>query len=572
MTWQHTLYAYPTLFAAVLAAALGAYGLAYIDRNGRTPVLVTFVFATAALSLWSGFSALKLLSTDPAVKLLAYRLLYLGAAPIGAFSLLFALAYTDRDEWLRPAVVAALLSVPVVYLLLLFTNPGGLAVEGTRLVETGGLLVLRVNVGPVHVPLQLLYNALLSLVAVAIVGAEAVRLGRAYLPQAALLGLGIGAPILVVAATYAGVPPFTADSVNFVPTSTAVTTVALGVALFRYRLLDLPPIAYTTAMAASPDGVLVVDTDRRVVHANDRGERLFASLNGTLGDSFDEAFPDVALEDASAAEVRIDDEDETPTFLSVRTQRLRRRGKRVGWVVVLRDVTALQEQKRAIEEQNERLRLLNQIVRHDVRNDMSVVLGNANLLESLVEDEEARRRLATIVRNGEHAVELTETMRGLMRTMLEDAPELEPVSLRRVVNDEVAAMQADDGDCEVTVSGEIPDVRVVADDTLGTVFRNLLTNGVRHNDSDVPTVTVSATEADDSVVVSVADDGRGIPADRREAIFGRGNKGLESPGTGVGLYLVQALVDGYGGEVWIADNEPRGSVFSVRLWTVADRT
>ncbi|SFR67470.1 Signal transduction histidine kinase [Halogeometricum rufum] len=572
MTWQHTLYAYPTLFAAVLAAALGAYGLAYIDRNGRTPVLVTFVFATAALSLWSGFSALKLLSTDPAVKLLAYRLLYLGAAPIGAFSLLFALAYTDRDEWLRPAVVAALLSVPVVYLLLLFTNPGGLAVEGTRLVETGGLLVLRVDVGPAHVPLQLLYNALLSLVAVAIVGVEAVRLGRAYLPQAALLGLGIGAPILVVAATYAGVPPFTADSVNFVPTSTAVTTVALGVALFRYRLLDLPPIAYTTAMAASPDGVLVVDTDRRVVHANDRGERLFAGLNGTMGDSFDEAFPDVALEDASAAEVRIDGEDETPTFLSVRTQRLRRRGKRVGWVVVLRDVTALQEQKRAIEEQNERLRLLNQIVRHDVRNDMSVVLGNANLLESLVEDEEARRRLATIVRNGEHAVELTETMRGLMRTMLEDAPELEPVSLRRVVNDEVAAMQADDGDCEVTVSGEIPDVRVVADDTLGTVFRNLLTNGVRHNDSDVPTVTVSATEADDSVVVSVADDGRGIPADRREAIFGRGNKGLESPGTGVGLYLVQALVDGYGGEVWIADNEPRGSVFSVRLRTAADRT
>jgi signal transduction histidine kinase len=572
MTWQHTLYAYPTLVAAVLATALGAYGIAYINQNGRTPVLVTFVFATAALSLWSGFSALKLLSTDPAVKLLAYRLLYLGAAPIGAFSLLFALAYTDSDEWLRPAVVAALLSVPAVYLLLVFTNPGGLAVEGTRLVETDGLLVLRVSVGPAHVPLQLFYNALLSLVAVAIVGAEAVRLGRAYLPQAALLGLGIGAPILVVAATYAGVPPFTADSVNFVPTSTAVTTVALGVALFRYRLLDLPPIAYTTAMAASPDGVLVVDTDRRVVHANDRGERFFASLGGAVGDAFDEAFPAVSLDDADAAAVRIDGVDEAPTFLSVRTQRLRRRGKHVGWVVVLRDVTALQERNRAIEEQNERLRLLNQIVRHDVRNDMSVVLGNANLLESHVEDDEARRRLATIVRNGEHAVELTETMRGLMRAMLEEAPELEPVPLRSVLTGEVASMQTDDSDFEVTVSGEISDVRVVADDTLGTVFRNLLTNAVRHNDSDVPTATVSVTEEDDDVVVAVADDGRGIPADRREEIFGRGNKGLGSPGTGVGLYLVRTLVDGYGGEVWVRDNEPRGSVFSVRLRKADDRS
>jgi signal transduction histidine kinase len=46
---------------------------------------------------------------------------------------------------------------------------------------------------------------------------------------------------------------------------------------------------------------------------------------------------------------------------------------------------------------------------------------------------------------------------------------------------------------------------------------------------------------------------------------------LESPGTGVGLYLVRTLVDGYGGDVWIDDNDPRGSVFSVRLRTASDR-
>lgn len=138
MRWQQTPYVYPTLLAAVLSVLLGVYALSYANRKGRTPVLTAFICATAALSLWSGFSAVKLLSTDPAVKLLAYRLLYVGAAPIGAFSLLFALSYTDRGEWLRPSVVAAMVSVPALYVALAFANPADLAIEGTRLVETNG--------------------------------------------------------------------------------------------------------------------------------------------------------------------------------------------------------------------------------------------------------------------------------------------------------------------------------------------------------------------------------------------------------------------------------------------------
>nr|WP_302080744.1 ATP-binding protein [Salinibaculum sp. KK48] len=47
--------------------------------------------------------------------------------------------------------------------------------------------------------------------------------------------------------------------------------------------------------------------------------------------------------------------------------------------------------------------------------------------------------------------------------------------------------------------------------------------------------------------------------------FGKGEKGLDSPGTGIGLYLVQTLLDQYGGDVWVADNDPEGAVFVVEL-------
>jgi signal transduction histidine kinase len=565
VTWQHTVLLYPTLFATVVAAILGAYSLGYARRNGWTPTLAVFLVVTVALVLWTGFSALKLSRTDPAVKLTAYRALYLGASVLGPLALLFALAYTDREQWLRAPVVGALLVVPVVFWVLLFTNPAGLAIDATRLVETNGLTVLRVDVGPAHLALQFGYNALLALVAVGVIGHEAVRLGRSYLPQAVLIAVGITAPILFVLLSAADVPPFDPDGVNLIPTSAAVTSAALGVALFRYRLLELPPLAYSTAMEESPDGVLVLGRDRRVVHANEAGARLLARRGATTGERLGTAFPEIDPTTPRNDEVHLDSGDGPPTFLSVRAQQLEQRGFGVGWVLVLREITELHRQKRTIEEQYETLKLLNQIVRHDIRNDMAVVLGNARLAGEMSDDGAVQERLDTITTSGEHAVELTETARSLMTTMLEEGETTRPVRLDAALRPELDAVRTSEGRVVVEVPNDIPGTQVVADDMLGTVFGNLLTNAVRHSDVDVPTVTVRTVETDDDVEVRIADDGPGIPDDRKEAVFGRGEKGLESPGTGIGLYLVDTLVDRYGGDVWVEDNDANGAVFVVRL-------
>lgn len=84
-------------------------------------------------------------------------------------------------------------------------------------------------------------------------------------------------------------------------------------------------------------------------------------------------------------------------------------------------------------------------------------------------------------------------------------------------------------------------------------------------DKEFPEVTVSATPDEEVVRVRVADNGPGIPSDQKEQIFEEGEKGLDSEGTGLGLYLVRTLVDRYGGDVWVEDNEPEGSAFIVEL-------
>jgi signal transduction histidine kinase len=143
---------------------------------------------------------------------------------------------------------------------------------------------------------------------------------------------------------------------------------------------------------------------------------------------------------------------------------------------------------------------------------------------------------------------------------------LEPVSLSETISVEVDRRREAFPDTTLTVD-DVPDVTVRANDLLASVFRNLLNNAVQHSDRDDPTVTVSADllRGDHRVRVRVADDGPGIPPEREKEVFGKGEKGLDSTGTGLGLYLVESLVDQYGGEVWIESNDPRGTVVVVEL-------
>jgi PAS domain S-box-containing protein len=243
-------------------------------------------------------------------------------------------------------------------------------------------------------------------------------------------------------------------------------------------------------------------------------------------------------------------------------------------IALARDITERVEYEKRLMEQRDNLEVLNQVVRHDIRNDMQMVLAWTGMLEEYV-DEEGRQHIERVLSSAEDAVALTKTARAIAETMLQDERDLEPTSLRKVLNVQLEEVAGTYPSARLTVEGTLPNVAVTADEMLASVFRNLLTNAIDHNDSEEPEVIVSVTDRADDVAVHVADNGPGIPDDRKEEVFGRGEKGLESEGTGVGLYLVDTLVDSYGGDVWVQDrtdhpvteagDDPDGSVFTVTL-------
>ncbi|WP_148414700.1 ATP-binding protein [Haloferax sp. KTX1] len=223
--------------------------------------------------------------------------------------------------------------------------------------------------------------------------------------------------------------------------------------------------------------------------------------------------------------------------------------------------TDITEQKRRERE----LELLNRIVRHDIRNDMGIVLGWAEMLEDHV-DAGGSQYLQKILDSGEHVVELTEVARDYVDTVASnDSLTVESVPLRSVLETELSLREESFPEAAFVVEGTLPDVEVAGNSMLSSVFRNLLNNAVQHNDKDAPRVEVSCTARADGVEIRIADNGPGIPDDKKDIAFGKGERGLGSPGTGLGLYLVDTLVTQYGGSVRAEDNEPTGAVFVVEL-------
>jgi len=212
------------------------------------------------------------------------------------------------------------------------------------------------------------------------------------------------------------------------------------------------------------------------------------------------------------------------------------------------------------ENQREWLEYLNNLLRHEVLNTANVIVGYTDLLLTDFEgDEDDRHRLERIGRQSRKMTDVIQDVRLLLQTAGQQA-EFEPVDVVDVLQAELLALE--DKHPDVAVEASWPDRAFVsADDLLARVFSNLLSNAVEHNDRSDPSVGITVEATPDEVRVSIADNGPGVSAHVRETLFDQSHRGDH----GLGLYLVQRLVERYDGSVTLADTGPDGSTFVVEL-------
>ena len=208
-------------------------------------------------------------------------------------------------------------------------------------------------------------------------------------------------------------------------------------------------------------------------------------------------------------------------------------------------------------------------VSHDLRTPLTSILGSAITLEGstdLPADDalDLIHRIATNARKLERLLgdllDLDRLQRGIV------TPQRRPTDVAELIRRSVEETE-DRAGHQVHVLVQPFQVNVDAP-KVERIVENLLTNALRHTPPDAQ-VWISAEAKDGGVVLTVEDDGPGIPLELREAIFepfrqAPGSATGHSPGVGVGLSLVKRFAELHGGRAWV-DERPGGGA-SFRVW------
>lgn len=226
--------------------------------------------------------------------------------------------------------------------------------------------------------------------------------------------------------------------------------------------------------------------------------------------------------------------------------------------------------KAQVETERARLEFLHSSLRHNVLNGLTVILGNVELLEDQV-DAADTNQLETIRNRGEELTRFTEATSALMENF-QSHPDTstQRIDLSAALTEELekARRQYEHAVFSLKIPNEL---YIEADDFVAELFSNLLSNAVVHNDKSTPDISVTVRRSDGVVVVCVADNGPGIPDEEKDRMLEWNVKGVDSPGTGLGLPIANTVAERYNGTLWIEDNEPEGTVVNVEL-PIANRS
>jgi PAS domain S-box-containing protein len=213
-------------------------------------------------------------------------------------------------------------------------------------------------------------------------------------------------------------------------------------------------------------------------------------------------------------------------------------------------------------------------VSHELRTPLTSIRGALGLLSSGMLgtiNEKAANLLRIALSNSERLVRLINDILDLERTQSGREPlAFRPVQLGEIVRQAIDGMQPVADEAGVLLIHDKTQTEILADsDRLLQVVTNLLSNAVKFSPAN-SAVSVMLRPGASGVTLSVIDQGRGIPADKLEAIFGRfqqvdASDSRQKGGSGLGLAICRAIVLQHTGRIWAERNPVRGSTFRVFL-------
>lgn len=367
---------------------------------------------------------------------------------------------------------------------------------------------------------------------------------------------------------------------------------------------DLKGSDFVAILEALASGVSIANAEGRIIYSNGAADRIlgtprsnappseWAEHYGVFVPGTDDPFPETdyplvrALKGEHADDVELlirNPAHSGDVTIRCSARPLRNGGEALtGAVVIFRDVTALKNALADLERSNDELREaqrmkeeLNAFIVHDLKNPLSTVLALADLMETAEEIDPDQVR-ADAAETRAAAERMHRMVLDLLDLQLSEDGSLEmerePVPVRNLLEEVAQTLRARAPGIAV---GEVaPGLTLEIDRSLAfRLLTNLVDNCVKYGPPSGSILLEASVEGDGSAVLSVQDEGPGVPEELKERIFDKyaqlerdlGRRAADS--RGLGLRFCRVVAEAHGGEIWVENVQPNGARFIVKLNT-----
>jgi PAS domain S-box-containing protein len=541
MIWQEIPYLIPLIMVSFFSLILGVY----IWFRFRSPLGRTAAITILISTEWIITSLLSLAGGDLQTKVFWAKMQYPGIVLLPVVWFIFAVVYTGREKWLTYRTLGGLSCVPVITVLLAFTNEHHHLIWSSFTVTISDSLLVAEKTFGAWLWIFIGYAYLVLLTGAFLFFTQIRTCSRpSHRRQTSILVIGAMIPWGATVLLSFGLNPFPHLDLTLV--ALTMTNLIVAFAIFHFRLGDVVPLAREIIFESMNDSIIVLDTEHNIVDANPAAQKLLGGGSELIGNPAEIVWPEWSSKGldniAGSKEIILDEQRIYDVTVSPLVDW---RDRTVSKVVALRDVT---DRKRSenLKQSLEEKEILLQEIHHRVKNNIQVISSLIQLQSRHIKDEKYR--------------EMFKESRDRIRSMalvherLYQSENLANIDFNKYIRDLAYNLRRSYGATGIVLNVEC-DVSLGIDTAIpcGLIINELISNSLKHafpgnREGEIRIVFHSLNE---NIELIVCDNGVGLPD-------GMDFRNTES----LGLHLVTILAEGQlRGEISV--DTSKGTMFRI---------